>query len=101
MEARGYSYDTAQASFELLARGELGLLPNFFEVKRYRATVERRRNKRNEMVSLSEAVVVVKVGGQKMLNVSESQGPDGNDRGPVNALWKGAGQGFGPVSRRY
>ena len=27
MEARGYSYDTAQASFELLAREELGLLP--------------------------------------------------------------------------
>jgi len=54
MEARGYSYDTAQASFELLARDELGLSPAFFEVKRYRVTVERRRNKRNEMVSLSE-----------------------------------------------
>ena len=28
-EAQGYSYDTAQASFELLARRELGLLPDF------------------------------------------------------------------------
>ncbi len=85
-EAAGYSYDSAQASFEVLAREELGLMPEFFEVKRYRVTVERRRNKRNEMVSLSEAVVVVKVDGEKTLSVSESLGPDGSDRGPVNAL---------------
>ncbi len=85
-EARGYSYDTAQASFELLAREELGLLPDFFEVKRYRVSVERRRNKRNEVVSLSEAVVVLKVDGEKKLSVSESLGPDGSDQGPVNAL---------------
>ena len=85
-EARGYTYDTAQASFEVLAREELGLMPEFFEVKRYRVSVERRRNKRNEMVSLSEAVVVVKIDGEKTLNVSESLGPDGTDQGPVNAL---------------
>ncbi|UWQ97857.1 citramalate synthase [Rhodobacteraceae bacterium S2214] len=85
-EARGYSYDTAQASFELLARDELGQLPAFFEVKRYRVTVERRMNKRGDMVSLSEAVVVVKIDGQKVLNVSDSLGDDGSDQGPVNAL---------------
>ena len=85
-EAAGYSYDTAQASFEVLAREELGLMPSFFEVKRYRVSIERRRNKRNEVVSLSEAVVVVKVDGEKKLSVSESLGPDGSDRGPVNAL---------------
>ncbi len=85
-EARGYSYDTAQASFELLAREELDQLPSFFEVKRYRVTVERRRNKRGQMVSLSEAVVVVKIDGVKVLNVSDSLGDDGSDRGPVNAL---------------
>ncbi|MDG1375634.1 MAG: citramalate synthase [Yoonia sp.] len=96
MESRGYSYDTAQASFELLAREELGLLPAFFEVKRYRVTVERRRNKRNKMVSLSEAVVVVKVNGEKVLNVSESQGADGKDRGPVNALWRALAKDLGP-----
>jgi 2-isopropylmalate synthase len=96
MESRGYSYDTAQASFELLAREELGLLPSFFEVKRYRVTVERRRNKRNKMVSLSEAVVVVKVNGEKVLNVSESQGADGKDRGPVNALWRALAKDLGP-----
>ncbi len=95
-EARGYSYDTAQASFELLAREELGLLPTFFEVKRYRVTVERRRNKRGKMVSLSEAVVVVKINGERMLNVSESQGPDGSDQGPVNALARALSKDLGP-----
>ena len=85
-EDRGYSYDTAQASFELLARRALGLLPQFFEVKRYRVSVERRKNRRGEIVSLSEAVVVVKIDGQRMLSVSESEGPDGADQGPVNAL---------------
>lgn len=96
MESRGYSYDTAQASFELLARRELGLLPEFFEVKRYRVTVERRRNKRGKMVSLSEAVVVVKIAGEKVLNVSESIGPDGSDRGPVNALSRALAKDLGP-----
>ena len=95
-EAEGYSYDTAQASFELLAREELGRMPAFFEVKRYRVTVERRKNKRNQMVSLSEAVVVTKVRGQKMLNVSESMGPDGSDQGPVNALARALSKDLGP-----
>jgi len=95
-EARGYSYDTAQASFELLAREELGTMPQFFEVKRYRVTVERRKNKRGQTVSLSEAVVVTKVGGEKFLNVSESMGPDGTDQGPVNALSRALSKDLGP-----
>ncbi|MEP1537658.1 MAG: citramalate synthase [Paracoccaceae bacterium] len=94
-EAEGYSYDTAQASFELIARDELGLLPDFFEVKRYRVSVERRKNKYNKMVSLSEAVVVVKVDGQKVLSVSESMDAQGNDRGPVNALSKALAKDLG------
>ena len=95
-EAEGYSYDTAQASFELLARRELGQLPDFFEVKRYRVTVERRKNKYNRVVSLSEAVVVVKIGGAKKLSVSESMDETGSDRGPVNALAKALGKDLGP-----
>lgn len=95
LEGVGYSYDVAQASFELLARGELGLLPEFFEVKRYRVTIERRKNKRNRMVSLSEAVVVVKVDGKKMLSVSESMDEHGTDRGPVNALSKALAKDLG------
>ncbi|MBY6165682.1 citramalate synthase [Pseudooceanicola nitratireducens] len=85
-EDRGYTYDSAQASFEVLARQVLGQMPAFFEVKRYRVTVERRKNKYDQMVSLSEAVVVVKVDGEKRLSVSESMDEAGTDRGPVNAL---------------
>ncbi len=95
-EAQGYSYDTAQASFELLARSELGQLPRFFEVKRYKVTVERRKNKYNKMVSLSEAVVVVKIGDNKVLSVSESMDESGLDRGPVNALAKALAKDLGP-----
>ncbi len=95
-EAAGYSYDTAQASFELLARRALGQMPRFFEVKRYRVTVERRKNKYDKMVSLSEAVVVVKIGDQKMLSVSESMDETGSDRGPVNALSKALAKDLGP-----
>ncbi len=95
-EDQGYAYDSAQASFELVARRELGLLPTFFEVKRYRVTVERRKNKYDRMVSLSEAVVVVKIGERKMLSVSESMDETGTDRGPVNALAKALAKDLGP-----
>ena len=95
-EDQGYAYDGAQASFELLARRELGLCPEFFEVKRYRVTVERRKNKYNQMVTLSEAVVVVKVGEQKVMSVSDSMDETGQDRGPVNALAKALAKDLGP-----
>ena len=97
-EDEGYAYDTAQASFELLARDELGQLPAFFEVKRYKVTVERRKNKYDKMVSLSEAVVVVKVDGEKKLSVSESLDETGSDRGPVNALSKALAKDLGRYS---
>lgn len=95
-EARGYSYDTAQASFELLARDELGLLPDFFTVERYRVSVERRRDARGDVRTISEAVVVANIGGERMLNVSESAGPDGGDQGPVNALSRALSKDLGP-----
>jgi len=95
-EDQGYSYDTAQASFELLARRALGQMPRFFEVKRYKVTVERRKNKYDRMVSLSEAVVVLKIGEAKMLSVSESMDETGSDRGPVNALSKALAKDLGP-----
>ncbi len=95
-ETQGYAYDTAQASFELLARRVLGLLPVFFEVKRYKVTVERRKNKYDRMISLSEAVVVVKIGDKKVLSVSESMDASGSDRGPVNALAKALAKDLGP-----
>ena len=95
-EDQGYAYDGAQASFELVARRALGLCPVFFEVKRYRVTVERRKNKHDQMVSLSEAVVVVKIGEAKNMSVSDSMDADGHDRGPVNALAKALAKDLGP-----
>ncbi len=95
-EDQGYAYDGAQASFELVARRALGLCPEYFEVKRYRVTVERRKNKYDKMISLSEAVVVVKIGEQKMMSVSDSMDETGSDRGPVNALSKALAKDLGP-----
>jgi 2-isopropylmalate synthase len=78
-EARGYSYDGADASFVLLARRVLGTLPGFFEVESYRTTVERRHNARGDLVTVSEAVVKIRVGDELLMSVSEGNGP-------VNAL---------------
>ncbi|MBU2867968.1 citramalate synthase [Pacificibacter marinus] len=96
LEGVGYSFDTAQASFELLARQEIGLLPVFFSVERYRATVERRLDARGEMNHLSEATVVVNIGGERLLSVSEGIMADGTDGGPVNALAKALVKDLGP-----
>ncbi|KAG1648809.1 (R)-citramalate synthase [Nymphon striatum] len=78
-EAAGYSYEAADASFELLARRTLGEVPNFFEVDSYRVGVERRHNAAGQLVNVSEAVVKLKIDGEQRMSVSEGHGP-------VNAL---------------
>jgi 2-isopropylmalate synthase len=78
-EARGYSYDGAEASFFLLARKLLGTLPYFFDVTSYRVGVERRHNARGDLVTVSEAVVKIDIDGEAFMSVAEGNGP-------VNAL---------------
>ncbi len=78
-EARGYSYDGADASFALLAHKILGSLPVFFEVEGYRTSIERRHNAKGELVTVSEAVVKIIVDGEIFMSVAEGNGP-------VNAL---------------
>jgi 2-isopropylmalate synthase len=78
-EARGYSYDGADASFCVLARRVLGSLPNFFDVENYRASVERRHNALGEEITVTEAVVKIRVAGELLMSVAEGNGP-------VNAL---------------
>ncbi len=96
-EDQGFAYDSAQASFELLARRVLGELPHFFEVERYRVTVERRLNARKETVTVSEAVVAVRIHGERVMSVSESHAADGEtDQGPVNALSRALRKDLGP-----
>jgi 2-isopropylmalate synthase len=78
-EAVGYSYEGADASFELLARRTLGHVPDFFTVESFHVTVERRFNAVGKQISVSEAVVKLIVGGERLLTVEEGNGP-------VNAL---------------
>ncbi|MBP1804480.1 citramalate synthase [Rubellimicrobium aerolatum] len=86
-ESRGYAYDTAQASFELLARRELGLLPRYFDVDRYRVISERRRNAKGHIVTVSEAVVTVQIGARRITSFHENvHTPEEADQGPVHAL---------------
>ena len=78
-EYLGYTYDGAEASFALLARRALGEVPDYFDVENFRVMVERRHNARGELVSMSEAVVKMKIGDTLFHNV-------GTGNGPVNAL---------------
>jgi 2-isopropylmalate synthase len=78
-EAGGYAYESADASFELLARRWLGKVPNYFDVDSFHATVERRHNAKGQLVSVSQAIVKTVVAGERFLNVAEGNGP-------VNAL---------------
>jgi 2-isopropylmalate synthase len=78
-EAQGYAYEGAEASFELLARRLLGEVPDYFEVERFRVDVERRHNARGELVSVSEAIVRVRIDGEDLISAAEGNGP-------VNAL---------------
>jgi 2-isopropylmalate synthase len=96
-EDRGFAYDGASASFEILARQTLGLMPRFFEVERYRVTVERRVNGGGQMVTVSEAVVVARFGAERVMSVSESHDPVTHaDQGPVNALSRALAKDLGP-----
>ena len=94
-ENQGFSFDSASASFEIFARKNLNQMPSFFEVRRYRVTTERRIDALGNMNTLSEAVVVVKIGENETLSVSESMDERLNDLGPVNALAKAIGKDLG------
>jgi 2-isopropylmalate synthase len=78
-EAQLYAFEGADASFELLARRSLGTVPDYFEVEGFRVDVERRRNAQGELVTISEAVVKIRIDGKTSTSVAEGNGP-------VNAL---------------
>lgn len=58
-EAEGWAYDGAAASFEVLVRRSLGILPNYFELQRFRVINERRFDARSHVTDLSEASIKV------------------------------------------
>ena len=81
-EAAGWSYEAADASFELLMRDELAAgacrgvaSPRAFRLESYRVIVEKTEN----TASCSEATVKVHVGGERIIATAEGNGP-------VNAL---------------
>jgi 2-isopropylmalate synthase len=74
-ESQGYAYEAADASFELLARRAFGQVPEFFEVESFRVMVERRHNAKGALVTVSEAVVKVRIGGELLMNAGEGNGP--------------------------
>jgi len=78
-EAIGYAYEAADASFELLARRLLGKVPRYFDVEKFDVNVEQRVNAKGERVTVSQAVVKVKVGDELLISAGEGNGP-------VNAL---------------
>ncbi len=74
-EHRGYHYEAAPASFELLLRREAGSYVPLFELESFRVVVEKRADGQVE----TEATIKVKVDGERYLRVAEGNGP-------VNAL---------------
>ena len=76
MEAAGYTFDAADASFELLLREELdGARPAYFDVESWRVITESRPGGD----AISEATV-------KLVAGAERQVATGEGNGPVNAL---------------
>jgi 2-isopropylmalate synthase len=74
-EAAGWSYEAADASFELLLRDELGQLTEPFVVESYRVMIDRRE----DGTLVSEATVKLHAGGRRVISTEEGNGP-------VNAL---------------
>ncbi len=76
MENRGYQFEGAEASFEILMKKALGSHKKFFSVIGFRVIDEKRHE---DQKPLSEATIMVRVGG-----TMEHTAAEGN--GPVNAL---------------
>jgi len=71
----GYSYDGADASFELLARRLLGEIPKYLTISKYDVSVK--KDSKNKINSLAKAHILVD--GQEIVC-------EGTGNGPVNAL---------------
>ncbi|MCU0665931.1 MAG: citramalate synthase [Candidatus Omnitrophica bacterium] len=75
LEHQGYHFEAAEASFELLMRRAFNQYKSFFELEGFRVVIEKVSDKK----ITSEAIIKVKVKGQKEHTAAEGDGP-------VNAL---------------
>jgi 2-isopropylmalate synthase len=71
LEHLGYSFEAADASFELLIRAETGALREYFRLESYRTIVERRE----DGTVVAEATVKVWVGDERLIGTGEGNGP--------------------------
>lgn len=74
-EARGYTYEAADASFELLLLDEVSRRPSYFDVESWQVGTE----SRPKAEAVSTAHVMVNVGDQQLEGTAKGNGP-------VNAL---------------
>jgi 2-isopropylmalate synthase len=75
LEHRGYHYEAADASFELLLRREAGEYEPLFRLESFRVLTEKREDGRVQ----TEATIKIWVDGERYVRVAEGNGP-------VNAL---------------
>jgi 2-isopropylmalate synthase len=75
LESVGYSFEAAEASFELLLREEMGERPHYFDLESWRVIVEHRP----DVGVVSEATVKLHAKGERIVATGEGNGP-------VNAL---------------
>ena len=72
LESQGFSFEGAEASFELLLRKSVGTYRSLFELKSFKVMVEQRGT---DPEPTTEAVLRVVVNGEEMLTVAEGDGP--------------------------
>jgi 2-isopropylmalate synthase len=77
LEAEGYTFDAADASFELLLLGEMGKAPRYWSTESWRVLVETAPG--DPTTADAEATVKMVAGGERTLAIGEGNGP-------VNAL---------------
>ncbi len=70
LEHRGYQFESADGSFELLLREVQGFKQDFFELESYRVFIEHRQDE-----VLAEATVKIHVGGERVVTTREGDGP--------------------------
>jgi 2-isopropylmalate synthase len=70
-ETRGYTFEVADASLELLMRRHDGWRQPFFDVESFRSTID----KREDDGTVAEATVKVRANGERRIAAAEGQGP--------------------------
>jgi 2-isopropylmalate synthase len=75
LEHRGFQFEAADGSFDLLIRKESGLYEPLFRLESFRVIVEKREDGKVQ----TEATIKIWVGGERYINTAEGNGP-------VNAL---------------